>query len=49
MPNYIKKPIEPLLQDKEVKTSITDINKFLNGIVNGVDAKSNNCPNNSYA
>jgi hypothetical protein len=40
MPNYIKKPIEPLLQDKEIKTSFTDINKFVSGVVNGVDAKA---------
>jgi hypothetical protein len=43
MPNYIKKPIEPLLQDKEVKTSFTDINKFVSGVVNGVDAKAQWC------
>jgi hypothetical protein len=40
LPNNIKKPIEPLLQDKEVKTSFTDINKFVSGVVNGVDVKA---------
>jgi hypothetical protein len=40
MPNYIKKPIEPILNDKEVKTSFTDINKFVSGVVNGVDVKA---------
>jgi hypothetical protein len=47
MPNYIKKPIEPLLQDKEIKTSFTDINKFVSGIVNGVDAKAGWCSRNA--
>jgi hypothetical protein len=43
MSYYIKKPIEQLLQDKEVKTSFTDINKFVSGVVNGVDAKAGGC------
>jgi hypothetical protein len=43
MPNYIKKPIERILNDKEVKTSFTDINKFVSGVVNGVDVKAGQC------
>jgi hypothetical protein len=49
MPSYQKQPIETILDNQEVQTSMTKVTKFVSGLVNGVEVKADNCPNQSYA
>jgi hypothetical protein len=40
MPSYQKQPIETILDNQEVQTSMTKVTKFVSGLVNGVEAKA---------
>jgi hypothetical protein len=40
MPSYQKQPIETILDNQEVQTSMTKVTKFISGLVNGVDVKA---------
>jgi hypothetical protein len=43
MPSYQKQPIETILDNQEVQTSMTKVTKFVSGLVNGVEAKAGWC------
>jgi hypothetical protein len=43
MPSYQKQPIETILDNQEVQTSMTKVTKFISGLVNGVEVKAGWC------
>jgi hypothetical protein len=46
MPSYQKQPIETILDNQEVQTSMTKVTKFVSGLVNGVEVEAGRC--NTY-
>jgi hypothetical protein len=43
MPSYQKQPIETILDNQEVQTSMTKVTKFVSGLVNGVEVEAGWC------